>query len=741
MRQGGQGEREPDGREAGRGVSVRYGLARFQRFPLPPVARGLRLRMRLGAILSAIASDVRHERDERRFFLWAPVVFALGIVGYFALPREPLLVALLPTAMVLSAAALWAWWRGRAILALTIAALISCGALSAKLRVDRLSGPVIATAITTDVTGRVVAAEPRVDLRPRMTLDRLVVDRLDDAATPRRIRVSVARSTPLPEPGATISGRMRLMPVPGPAAPGDYDPRRAAFFDGIGGSAILFGQWEAADGAPGAGWATIIARLRSAIAARIRAAEPGPAGAIAAALLVGERSAIPHDVAENLRVAGLAHILAISGLHMGLFAGTLFFAVRAGLAAVPAIALTRPVRKWAAAAALAAGLVYLVLSGNSVATVRAYVMAAVMFGAILIDRPALSMRNLAIAAFVVMLAAPESVVEPGFQMSFFAVAGLIAVWEAWRIRRDRTASLAEPGPIARIARRLGGAIFAIALTTFVAGLATAPIAAFHFQRIAVYSLAGNLLAMPLVSLVVMPAGLAALILMPFGLESLPLAAMTTGIEAVLAIAERVATLSGAVRHVAAPHPATLALVLAGLLWLCLWQTRIRLAGIALVVTGIASAAPMAERPTVRINSAGTIVAVSGPDGSPRVSGGRAGAYVLERWQQRAGLDPVERPDRTGVACDPLGCVLSGAGDLTVAHVRDPFALAEDCLLADLVITPLPAPAQCAAPIIAAGNLAARGAHALTITGNDENGRPIFAVETAYPAVRRPWQLP
>ena len=177
------------------------------------------------------------------------------------------------------------------------------------------------------------------------------------------------------------------------------------------------------------------------------AAEPGEAGAVAAALLVGERSALSAETNESLRLSGLAHILSISGLHMMLIAGTAFFVVRAVLALSPRLALSRPIRKWAAIAALIVVSLYLALSGGGVATVRSYVMAVVMFAAILVDRPAISMRNLAIAAFIVLAMEPESITEPGFQMSFGAVAALIAGWEG-----VACAPAAEAGGRRRLAR-------------------------------------------------------------------------------------------------------------------------------------------------------------------------------------------------------------------------------------------------------------------------------------------------
>ncbi len=543
----------------------------------------------------------------------------------------------------------------------------------------------------------------------------------------------------MPPLGAEIAFRGRLMPVPGPVVPGGYDPRRAAYFEGIGGSGFLFGDWTLVEPPPRFSLELAIDRIRGAIVERILEAEPGEAGGVAAALLVGERSRISEATKESLRDSGLAHILAISGLHMMLVAGTVFFLVRALLALSPSLALGRPIRKWAAVAALVMATVYLALSGGNVATVRAYVMAAVMFSAILLDRPAISMRNLAIAAFVVIAREPESVLEPGFQMSFGAVAALVAAWEAWRDRRVRRLADDSVFPGQRIMRRALRAVFAVGLTTLVAGLATAPFAAFHFERVASYSLLGNLLAAPFISLVIMPFGLLGLAAMPFGLEAPPLAVMAWGIDCLLAIAGWVAALPGAELRAPPIAPLALVLIVAGGLWLCLWRRRWRLIGLPVIALGLALIPLLVDRPEMMIAADGRAVAVRDADGVLRVSGSRSGSYTIEQFFDKEPIDPLTGAAlREGIRCDPLGCLLGGRGGLRVAHVLDPVAFAEDCRRADVVVTPLAAPIDCrAALVIDAERLARFGSHAVRVDAGSEP--PQFNVTTERSASPRPWQ--
>jgi competence protein ComEC len=403
---------------------------------------------------------------------------------------------------------------------------------------------------------------------------------------PPRLRVTLTERYGLPPLGTRIAFNARLMPVGGPVVPGGYDAHRAAFFDSIGGSGFVLGRWTEEAGPPPTSADLAIARVRAAIVERIMAAEPGEAGAVAAALLVGERSGLSEATNESLRISGLAHILSISGLHMMLVAGSVFFVVRALLALSPRMTLTLPIRKFSAIAALAAVSLYLTLSGGGAATVRSYVMAVIMFAAILVDRPAISMRNLAIAAFIVLAFEPEGVTEPGFQMSFAAVAALIAGWEFWRDRRALRLADDDGLPGLRFVRVAWRAVAGVAITTLIAGSATAPFAAYHFERVATYSLLGNLLAAPLISAIIMPFGLLSLVAMPLGLEALPLTVMARGIDILLAISAWVASLPGA--EVTAPPiaPASLVLIAGGMLWLCLWRRSWRLLGAPAIAAGL-----------------------------------------------------------------------------------------------------------------------------------------------------------
>ncbi|MCE8459442.1 ComEC/Rec2 family competence protein, partial [Rhodovulum sulfidophilum] len=224
------------------------------------------------------------------------------------------------------------------------------------------------------------------------------------------------------------------------------------------------------------------------------------------------------DTIQALRDSNLAHLLAISGLHMGLLTGVIFAALRFALALWPRLALRLPVKKIAAAGALAVGAVYLALSGGNVATERAFIMVAAVLGAVMADRRALTLRAVALAALIVLVLTPESLTQAGFQMSFAATTALIAVFAALR---DRPEGGWRPP-------RWAQGVLAVVISSAVAGAATAPFGAAHFNQVSQFGLLANLASVPLMGLLVMPAAVAAACLAPFGLAGLGLEPMRWG---------------------------------------------------------------------------------------------------------------------------------------------------------------------------------------------------------------------
>ena len=411
----------------------------------------------------------------------------------------------------------------------------------------------------------------------------------------------------------------------------------------------------------------------------------GGDGEIAAALITGERGGISKDLNQAMRDSGLAHILSISGLHMVIMAGTVFWLTRALLALIPALALRYPIRKWAAAVALVSALFYLLLSGAAVPTVRSWMMMSIVLIAMMLDRPALTMRNVALAALAILIVAPESLFDPSFEMSFAAVVALVALYE-WLSQRERS-DLGDVSPVWRALRKGWLIVLSAALTTLVASTAIAPFAVYHFHRMTQYGLPANLIATPIVSLLIMPMALLALLAMPFGLEAWPLKAMGFGIELMVRTGQWVASWPGAVTVLPSISGSALVLMVLGGLWLCLWQTRWRALGLVIAGVGLA-VAPMGTRPDVLVEREGKVAALRAEDGSLALPPATLANYSVDNWLLADGddRDATAAAANASFRCDLLGCIGKVKGK-TVALVRQPAALEEDCRLADIVIAP------------------------------------------------------
>ena len=662
-----------------------------------------------------IAREFDQDMRAGRLGLWAPVAFGLGILGYFAVPQEPSLIATGLLAATLAVGVFAARARGRAFVVTLALALVAAGFVAATWRTARVSAPMLqAERLVADITGYVVSAEPARRGGTRLVIAVERIGRLKPADTPRRVSLTTRAKNAI-RPGDPFAAKAVLHPPPGPAYPGGADFRRMAYFEGRGATGYLLGRPkpppELAPPPLDIRFAATLARWRGAIAGRIRQAIAGPESEIAVALITGQRRGIPEAIVEDLRLSGLAHVLAISGLHMALVAGTVFFALRAALALSPQMALDRPIRKWAAAGAIAVGAAYLALSGAAVATERAFVMLAVFLFAILVDRSVLTMRNVALAALVILVAAPESLTGPSFQMSFAAAAALIAVYEGLRRRKPKPFTAA--GPIGQgyhfLSRYTGGLL----LTSLIAGVATAPFAAYHFHRVASYGLIANLLAMPLVAGIVMPAAVLAMALMPFGLEIVGLTAMQAGLAGVIWAADWTAHFPGAALAVPRVSIAAAALVVAGLVWLLLWRSRLRLLGLAPLVLGLGLPPP--EGPDVLVSRSGETVAIRQENGRLALLAKKPEKFEAEEWLRADGdlRDPDEALLDPGRYCDRLGCIGRARNGKTVALALIPAAFEADCRRADVVVTALRAPPDCAASIVIdRDDLRRGGAHSI-----------------------------
>jgi competence protein ComEC len=464
-----------------------------------------------------LARNLAFEIEQRRLFPWIAVCFGLGILLFFQADGAPALWA--PLAALGICCAAGALLRRNLVLLSIMIGLTAlfAGFSSGAIRARSVAAPVLTRIVIVPVTGFIAAVEDRAQGK-RLLLRVTDMKDIPEAERPRLVRVSVRDGEGL-SAGQFIGGTARLLPPPQAAWPGGYDFARDAYFKGIGAVGSFTGAVRRIDPpvSPNLSWriAASIDEARNALTQRIAASIGNAAGGVAAALVTGKRGLIAEPTNDVLRAAGIYHIVSISGLHMVLAAGTFFWLARALLALAPGIVLLWPVKKIAAVAAMTGATIYCVFSGSDVATQRSLIMTLVMFGAILVDRPALSMRNLSLAALIVLAREPEALLGPSFQMSFGAVAAMTALVP---LMHRRTRERAPGTVLERGALWMGRAALGLVTTTLVASIATAPFSAYHFQNSNPYGLIGNALALPLVSLIVMPSAVLGVLAYPFGLD-------------------------------------------------------------------------------------------------------------------------------------------------------------------------------------------------------------------------------
>jgi ComEC/Rec2-related protein len=603
-------------------------------------------RTRLGLQGGSPGADLAEERAYGHFFLFVPVFLGLGAAQWFAAPSDPSLVTLIVTAAV----ALWPAWRLRhkadwRALAAGAAFLIPLGMLLAAVECARLETVILDAPVTTEIRGRVLSRESdgRGAIRYRVALEAT-----RDPELKRRpgtvTLISRSRHAPIPI-GGGITGRGRLSPPSGPALAGLNDFAFDAYFNGSGAVGYFYSAPLAISA--GAEQRSMQERLRQTIATwrnnltdHIRGRIGGDAGAIAAALVTAEQRAIGKETVEALRQAGLAHVLAISGLNMVLAAGTFLVGARVVMALIPGFAERFPSKKIAALGALVMVTLYILVSGGAISAVRSWIMICVMLVAVLAGRSAVSLRNVALSAILILLVTPSAVTGPGFQMSYAATLGLVAGYAAWRERP--TKGEVSTGPFRILGGAAGRFLGGLLLSSLIGGFATLIYSIGHFHRIPAYGLARNLLAMPVISIIVMPFGLIAVLLMPFGLDALPFAIMGKGIEWMILLAGIVAGWKGDVVTGRIPEAGFLLIGFGGGL-VCILRTRLRHVGTLLVCLGLAACWSGERRvPEVLVSEDGRLVAIP-REGSTAVNRAKPPDFVYAQWQRALRLDAVERP--------------------------------------------------------------------------------------------------
>lgn len=692
------------------------------------------------------------EAQTGRGFLWLPVAFGAGAATWLYLPFQPLLWSVLAGTAVIMAVRLFMrrfYIPAYAVIFLNIFCAFSLGMSVCALRSEHVRAPVLSSDRNTYRLEAFVIDDLSASAEhPRLLLAPIRIEGLALGKTPLRLRLSLRPGTNSDiRPGDAVSLFAILNPPPSPLMPGGYDFGRTAWFQGIGGVGFAPGDIQKIDVKPVSwrlklilGINALRARLTRGIHDAIAPAfqDGGTLGGFAAALVTGQQTYIPERFVGTMRDSGLAHILSISGVHMAVVGGAVFFALRYAMAWWPWLALRVSIKKLAAGLSILAVFIYLALSGAPAPAVRSAVVAIVAFAAILCDRKALSLHSLAMAAFVVMILTPEAVIQPGFQMSFAATAALLAMVEN---TRAPIREINVPWWVRTIQSTIEGLWLSLRVSV-VATAATTPFAIAYFNRFSVYGLLSNLFEAPITA-VVMPTLAAGTVLSATPVGSLALRIAACGLWLIGKIAAIVSSLPGAVLTWPAASGYVLAIALVGVLWTCLVRGWARWLGIvpALAILWW----PRLPATDVWVDPTGGNAAIR-MGSQAYVLRAKVKQYGFEQWSQRYGLKVVDTAARdrdydcSGYACTPLPDAKLRIGFWFSNKPPSAIALETLCLNSDLVVLRSPLagwPGSCqGVNHVSSGDFRRLGAMELTRTAG------AWTIKAAQPLRgHRPWSEP
>ena len=666
---------------------------------------------------------------------WYVLAFGVGIAAYYMFSHEPSLIYWGGALCIIFALAFWIRNRIVSYEIIILLFFIVLGVTRSAVHTLSVAAPILpATEKYYQISGWI----ERSDRSKSFQNFYIRVAHIEGLAAEQIPRIVRVRSKPHGfVPGDSIKISAILSAPPGPAIVGGYDSARAAYYKGIGAYGFAVSPPQKINLAHLGAFENLkrqLVKRRYTLSVHIQSRAPPNTAGLQAALLTGDRSGVTDAQQQALRDAGLAHLLAISGLHMGLLAGGAFYMCALLFSTIGPLARRYDMRKPAALIGSVFALFYLVISGANVSTQRAFIMALCIFAAVIFDRRALSIRSVTLAATITLLFHPEALLSAGFQMSFAATAALVSVYRWWAQHRRYTF---QNGVFAK----LRSAFVGISVTSLVAGLATGGFAALHFHRFARYGFFANIAAMPIFTFIVMPAGFLALFLMPFGWDGPALKLMGLGLDYVLAIALWISHQKGAVMSIQSANGLVMSLFGLGFIWLCLGPWRIRLAGGLIMGVSILYWANITQ-PDMRISSTAR-VAFWDPDDVEilRVDRKRGDGFGRARFVESAGIPNAQFASYADAdqLCDVLACRIRLKG-INISIVHTPEGVGEACAESALVILTLRAAGprsrrQCKAVLIEAAELERSGARDITI---EKDGQ--INVRLANPKKRRnrPW---
>ena len=539
-------------------------------------------------------------REKHQLPCWIPVLISIGILLRFQIDQINLFYLIFLILLSFFIGYISSNVITKLILNSICAILI--GILALQIRIEKVNSPVIPfNNKFVNIIGKIENITP-LEHGYRLILSDIKIKKLNKENTPYKIRLTLKKDINQVTIGNIVKLNAIINKPMQAYLPDSYNFARDAYFKQIGAVGYIVSDLEIIE-TDKKSFLNYLNILRNNIQNRVIKSIGNFNGSIATALMLNEYNNIDKEILKDLRATGLSHILSVSGMHLSLVVAIFFFSSRFLINCFEGLALRINCKKISAFIALIGSLAYLLISGMEVAAVRSFIMTSMIIIAILIDRTSSPMRAIAFAASIILIINPENIIHPSFQMSFSAVLALIACFDFFR---KINFNLRELNLLQKIFFYFASLSFA----SLVAGFATAPFALYHFSQFANYSILANLIAVPITSFLLMPCVILTFLFYPLHLEYLSLYVMNFGIKLLIDIAHYISNLPHSITAFTKISDINLLIISFGMMWFCIWISRIRFLGIIVIISGIISQS-LTHKPDIFIDwDNGSIAAIT-----------------------------------------------------------------------------------------------------------------------------------
>ncbi len=555
--------------------------------------------------------------EANRFFLWGPVIFGMGISGYFLWPFEPTLMGVGVVWTISASLAFLSLKIRRSWICLWIIVFLSVSGFSCitlrtsligtvlvqdaqwirlekayiESMVQRASGwhaDVVIEKFTPYNIGHQKARRGIKEKTQERAFKKTWVGYFKKphsygvGGTPsaRNLKIRVfMKSMPPFVQGNSITGGMHIMPLPEANCFGGFSLRRQAYYSKLAGYGFFKGRPTVDLTRKQANKESFFSRKRQAITHHLKEALSPVQSAIGEALITGNRYGIPQKLVDDFSISGLSHVLAISGLHMSLIAALIFFVIQRVLNVSRSVYVVVYGPKLLVFLTGGASFMYLGLSGFSLSALRAFLMTCLVLLAFLRYGWVISLRSVAIAAWAILICLPESLMNPSFSLSFAAVTGLIGGYETIKMPVFLKKELHRSKVVKRFFYKILGYGSGIFVSSCIASISTLPLLLFYFHTFSAQGLVSNFIGIPLVAFWILPWGFLGTLVCPIGLHIYPYKLMGLGIDLLVFFIQVMAKIPG--MTVVVPHPPDGFLIgsVLGGAWFIIWKTPWRRVGL------------------------------------------------------------------------------------------------------------------------------------------------------------------